>query len=123
MQDIRGTGLSSLFECETPPEGNFNPYNASQVKSFDDCHKNLAATYPDTYMFYSALNGAKDLINSVKEIKPDIFSIYAASVGTYYANSVMIVAAEENVKIDSVVLDGPLPPGNAYLLIYVKLLT
>ncbi len=88
--------------------GTFNPYNESQVRSFDACHKDLAAKYGDDVRFYDVYHGTMDVKSSVDLINPKVVNIYAASVGTFYANTFMQLPG---VRIDSVILDGPIPPG------------
>ena len=108
LQDIRGTGNSSYFDCANPPVGAFNPYNASQVESYDTCHRDIANKYPGKNQFYSAYHGAMDLKSSIELVNPETVSIFAVSVGTYYANTLMLMLGD---RIDSVILDGPVPPG------------
>ncbi len=108
MQDIRGTGKSSIFICDNPPVGNFNPYNESLVRDYDECHKNLAVKYAGMNQYFTAYHGALDVKSSLDLINPKVVNVYATSVGTWYANIFMQLPG---IRIDSVILDGPIPPG------------
>jgi pimeloyl-ACP methyl ester carboxylesterase len=87
LLDQRGTGLSSPITCKNPPVGSFNPYNASQVKSYDLCNQQIKETYGPILQYFDTFNAALDLKVVVDTIKPTTVSYFAQSYGTYLMNT------------------------------------
>ncbi|KAI9007744.1 Alpha/Beta hydrolase protein [Hyaloraphidium curvatum] len=107
LADQRGTGLSTPLNCANPPTvGIFDPYNATVVKQFDDCNRDIASKYAATAKFYSTANAARDYIGAINATNPAKVSIYALSYGTNLINTYLILGG----RADAVILDGPVAP-------------
>lgn len=111
LQDHRGTGLSSPVNC---PDGNppaLDPYNSTTTHAYSKCMDSIAVEFGSKLQYYTPDAAAADLGDTIKLTNLNHVSIVSLSYGTYMTN---VLLKREDVKIDTVILDGPVAPGRWY---------
>lgn len=112
LPDQRGTGASSLINCDVPPTAAwFDPSDAATLAQFAACNAEIATRYAATAQFYSTHAWAEDLLAAINAVVPlasagGAVAIYALSYGTYATNTYLQLPG---ARADVVLLDGPVP--------------
>lgn len=111
LQDHRGTGLSSPVNC---PDGNpplLDPYNSTTTLAYSKCMDGITREFGHKLAYYTPDAAAADLGDTINLMNLGHVSVISLSYGTYMTNALL---QREDVKIDTVILDGPVAPGRWY---------
>jgi pimeloyl-ACP methyl ester carboxylesterase len=104
LVDARGIGLSSpLASCTYEPPF-WDPYNNVTMQQWYDCNEEIIAADEDRFPYVTTYYAALDLKGVMDAVNADTNSLFAASYGTYFANTFLQLPG---VDIDVVVYDGP----------------
>jgi pimeloyl-ACP methyl ester carboxylesterase len=102
LVDARGIGLSSsLTNClHAPPY--LDPYNETLMAMQEECNQEMISADAALYPYFTTLDAAMDLKGVMEAVNPDTISVFAASCGTFLANTLL-----QLIEVDVVVYDGP----------------
>jgi pimeloyl-ACP methyl ester carboxylesterase len=107
LVDARGIGLSSsLTNCLNAPPY-LNPYNATLMDMQEACNQYMIDADTDLYPYFTTYHAAMDFKGVMDAVNPDTISLFAASYGTFFANTFLQLPG---VEVSVVVFDGPVTP-------------
>lgn len=107
---------SPLHDCSDSP-AYLNPYDEDIMQMQADCNAEIIAANSTVFPYFTTYDAAMDILGDMQAVNPDTISVYAASYGTFLANTLLQLP---DVKVDVVVYDGPVSATRWPLELYAQ---
>ncbi len=105
LVDARGTGLSSSTWTCTKEPPYLDPYNDTYMDMMDVCNREIIDADRLRLPYITTYHAALDLQGVMNAVQPDTTSLFAASYGVFFANTLLQLPG---IRVDVIVYDGPM---------------